>query len=188
MKLVKIFRHLSLLFLLIGLLLFVKPTYFYLKSYFVEFILNKNWDYYKDNGIIKNNFLDVVPSGKIIISKIGIDNIILKGGDRNTLSYGLGLVDNGVDLHQNKYNIVIAGHRDTHFNKLKSVNKGDSIVIEHIEGKSEYIVSDIVLVEPSEITYLEKNNFNTLTLITCFPFNYVGNAPLRMIVIGKLTE
>ena len=48
--------------------------------------------------------------------------------------------------------------------------------------------SDIVLVEPSEITYLEKNNFNTLTLITCFPFNYVGNAPLRMIVIGKLTE
>ena len=58
----------------------------------------------------------------IIISKIGIDNIILKGGDQNTLSYGLGLVDNGVDLHQNKYNIVIAGHRDTHFNKLKSVN------------------------------------------------------------------
>ena len=81
---------------------------------------------------------------------------------------------------------MISGHRDTQFNKLKSVNKGHRIILEHIEGKSEYIVDNIILVDPSEITYLEKNNFNTLTLITCYPFNYVGAAPLRMIVVGKL--
>jgi len=188
MKLIKIFRLLSLLFLLIGLLLFVKPAYFYVKSYLVQIILNENWDYYKDNGIVKYNFLDVIISGKIIIPEIGLDNIVLKGADQNTLSYGLGLVDNDVNLYQNKYNIVISGHRDTHFNKLKSINKGDKVILEHIEGKSEYIVDDIVLVDPSEIEYLEKNKFNMLTLITCYPFNYIGDAPLRMIVIGKLTE
>ena len=187
MKLVKIFRLLSLLFLLTGLLLFVKPTYFYIKSYLVQFILNENWNYYKDNGVIKNNFLDVILSGKIIIPEIGLDNIVLKGADQNTLSYGLGLVDNGVAIHEDRYNIVISGHRDTQFNKLKSVNKGHRIILEHIEGKTEYIVENIVLVDPSEITYLEKNNFNTLTLITCYPFNYVGAAPLRMIVVGKLS-
>ena len=186
MKLVKIFRLLSLLFLLIGLLLFIKPTYFYVKSYIVQFILNADWNYYKDNGTIKNNFLNVIPSGKIIIPKIELENIVLKGSDQNTLSYGLGLVENGVAVHQNRYNIVISGHRDTHFNKLKNIKKGYRIILEHIEGKSEYIVDNIILVDPFEIQFLEKNNFNTLTLVTCYPFNYVGDAPLRMIVIGKL--
>ena len=188
MQLIKIFRFISVLFLLIGLLLFIKPAYFYIKSYLVQIVLDENWDYYKDNGILKNNFLDVVISGKIIIPKIGIDNIVLKGADQNTLSYGLGLLDNGVSLYQNKYNIVISGHRDTHFKKLESVKKGHRIILEHIEGKSEYIVDDIILVNPSEIEYLEKNKFNMLTLITCYPFNYIGDAPLRMIVIGKLIE
>ena len=186
MKLVKIFKLLSLIFLLMGLLLFFKPAYFYAKSYFVKFILSGNWEHYKNKGFINNNLFDVIPSGKIIIPEIGLENIVLEGASQSTLAYGLGLFDNDVAIHQSRYNVVISGHRDTHFNKLKNIKIGQSIVLEHVEGKSEYVVNDIFLVDPTEISFLDKNNLNTLTLITCYPFNYIGDAPLRMIVIGKL--
>ena len=126
---------------------------------------------------IKNNLFDIIPSGKITIPEIGLENIVLEGADQRTLAYGLGLFDNDVDIHQKRYNIVISGHRDTHFKKLKNIRKGDKIVLEHTEGKSEYIVDDIILIDPTEIRFLEKNNFNRLTLITWFARKNSGDVP-----------
>ena len=186
MKRSRIFRLFALAILFTGILFTFKPIYFYVRLYLSEIILQNQWDEIKKGTKLKNNFLNLIPIGRIIIPGVNLDTIILDGSDERILSYGLGKVSNGSKIHEKRNNIVISGHRDTHFKKLKAINIGDKIILEHLEGESKYAVNDIFLVDPDEISYIEKNKNNTLTLITCFPFNYIGAAPLRMIVVGKL--
>ena len=122
-----------------------------------------------------------------MIPDIGLSSIVLDGANERTLSYGLGQVKNGSEIHENRHNIVISGHRDSHFRKLRDIRVGDKIVIEHIEGESKYVVDDIFLADPSEIEYIDKGRDQSLTLITCYPFDApIAGGPLRYIVTAKL--
>ena len=180
------FKFVSLCFLIIGSVLLFKPSYYYLKGYITQYILHDIWNKNKSNQKSLFEYLNLRPVGKLLKPDVNIDCIILDIINDKTLSYGLALFSNEVKTYNNNFNIVIAGHRDSYFNNLRMIEKGDYLHLEHIEGKSSYVVEDIVIDFPSNIEYVNKNIKNRITLITCYPFQYIGSAPLRYIVIGKL--
>lgn len=85
-------------------------------------------------------------------------------------------------------NVVLAGHRDSHFRKLKKIKKNDLIKLESASKSSFYIVTDITPTSGDDIYWTEDTGADVLTLITCYPFNYVGKAEERFIVRGELVN
>jgi sortase A len=79
-------------------------------------------------------------------------------------------------------NIGIAGHRDTFFRSLKDLKRRDKIDITTHSGRFHYTVESLTIVDPSDISVLKSMGGHSLTIVTCFPFQYVGNAPRRFIV------
>jgi sortase A len=89
-------------------------------------------------------------------------------------------------------NVVLSGHRDTFFRPLRNIQLGDEIKIKTLDGEFEYQVKSTKVVLPRDVQVLQPSGENTLTLVTCFPFYYVGAAPKRFIVhahqIGRLPK
>jgi len=81
---------------------------------------------------------------------------------------------------------VLAGHRDTFFRPLKRVRAGDAITLRTRDGDFEYLVESTAVVRPTDLDVIQPTDRPTLTLITCFPFYYVGPAPDRFIVRANL--
>jgi sortase A len=79
-------------------------------------------------------------------------------------------------------NAAFAGHRDTFFRKLRHVRKGDRIVVTTPDGVYDYVVRETRVVPPSDVSVLEPTAEQSLTLVTCYPFDYIGSAPERFIV------
>lgn len=95
-------------------------------------------------------------------------------------------------LTQSTGNVVLSGHRDTFFRRLRNIQLGDKIKIKTLDGEFEYQVESTEVVLPGDMQVLQPSSENTLTLVTCFPFYYVGAAPKRFIVrarqIGRLPK
>ena len=183
----KIFRIIFFITFILGISLLIKPVYFYSKGILIQFLLMDSWNDYKNKGI-KKKWFNISPIGKLSIHKITLEHIVLDGAGDSELSYGLGKVDGSASLHEKNQNIIIAGHRDSFFKELRYIKKNDQIVLEHIEGKTIYKVDDIAIVSPLESNYITDKKRNTLILITCFPFNFIGDAPKRFIVECSLIE
>ena len=83
-------------------------------------------------------------------------------------------------------NCVIAGHRDTHFRVLKDLRAGDEIVVESARGTFRYRVTGLRIVFPTNTKLIQPEQQPVLTLVTCFPFYYVGPAPKRFIVRAEM--
>ena len=184
-------RIIKLLFLssfLIGIFLLIKPIYFYSKGYMIQYFLSESWNEYRINRNMKYDWFNLQPIGKLTVPRLQISNIILDGSDNRILAYGLGKIENNTLIHESMQNIAIAGHRDSYFKDLKNIVVNDEVLLEHIEGTSKYRVEKTIIVRPEEIDYIKKDKKNTLTLITCFPFNFIGNAPQRFIVQCKLVQ
>ena len=82
---------------------------------------------------------------------------------------------------------MIAGHRDTHFRFLKDIQRGELIQLQSLTGKMiQYEVSETIIVDEKQAEYLANTSENTLTLITCYPFDAIRpGGPLRYLVIAK---
>ena len=106
---------------------------------------------------------------------------VFEGTDDLTLNRGLGRII-GTAAFGGPGNIGIAGHRDGFFRVLKDVQQGDSIEITTVEGRSDYVVDRITVVDPGDVQVLQPGGAAELTLITCYPFYFVGNAPHRYVV------
>jgi sortase A len=125
--------------------------------------------------------------GEIQIRRLGLRAIVAQGESAATLQRAVGhLADTA--LPGELGNVVLAGHRDTFFRPLKSVHPGDAITLKTREGDFEYLVESSAVVRPSNVQVLEPTGGRTLTLITCFPFSYVGSAPDRFIVRARQRE
>jgi sortase A len=85
-------------------------------------------------------------------------------------------------------NVVLAGHRDTFFRPLKRVQVGDAITLKTRIGDFEYLVESTAVVPPTDVQVLQPTGGRTLTLITCFPFTYLGSAPNRFVVRARETH
>jgi sortase A len=79
-------------------------------------------------------------------------------------------------------NVALAAHRDTFFRPLRNIRTGDAIEVETVRGTYQYRVESIQIVTPQDTQVLNATNRPELTLITCYPFYYVGSAPKRFIV------
>jgi sortase A len=121
------------------------------------------------------------------IPKIGLEVPVLEGTDDLNLNRALGHISGTARPGENG-NIGIAGHRDGFFRGLKDVVIGDSVEIMTQTETSTYAIDEILIVDPSDVTVLAPRSHSSLTLVTCYPFYFVGSAPQRYIVHASLTK
>ena len=110
---------------------------------------------------------------------------ILDSTDDLALNRGAGHVE-GTALPGEAGNIAIAAHRDGFFRGLKDIQLGDEIELTTLEGQQAFVVSRLDIVDPYEVSVLDPTSEPVLTLITCYPFYFVGSAPERFIVRATL--
>jgi len=127
----------------------------------------------------KNN--GTAPMAVIKIDRLNIEGPIFDGTDKLTLDRGIGLVA-GTAMPGETGNMALSAHRDSYFRPLKDVVVGDRIELLTQKGVQEFEVSEITIVDSQDISVLDPTDTSVLTLITCYPFYYVGYAPDRFIV------
>lgn len=119
--------------------------------------------------------------GRIEIHTIGIAAMILEGSEESSLQRGVGHII-GTSLPGQQGNIVLSAHRNTFFRPLHDIKPDDEIILTTLEGYYRYRVESTKVVDPEEIDVLNDTGEDILTLVTCYPFNYIGKAPQRFIV------
>jgi LPXTG-site transpeptidase (sortase) family protein len=107
--------------------------------------------------------------------------VVLEGSDTGTLRLGVGRLRNS-GLPGDAGNVVLAGHRDTFFRSLREIRPGDQISLRTPQGTFPYAVDWTTVVSPRDTSVLAQTASPALTLVTCYPFYYVGSAPQRFIV------
>ena len=121
------------------------------------------------------------PIGVIEIPRLGLSSIVLESDDTETLLFGVGhLAD--TPLPWRGGNSVFAAHRDTFFRGLGDIKRNDVIRFRAGDRELSYRVQQTKIVKPTDVEVLAPTKSATLTLITCYPFHYVGPAPKRFIV------
>jgi sortase A len=123
--------------------------------------------------------------GRIEMPRLQLSALAREGADVGTLRRAVGHIP-GTALPGSPGNAGFAAHRDTFFRPLKSVRKGDEVIVTTTRGVYRYIVTGTRIVEPEEVSVLDQTAGATLTLVTCYPFEYVGSAPQRFIVRAAL--
>ena len=121
------------------------------------------------------------PLALLRIPSIGLEVPVLEGTDDFTLNRAVGRIE-GTARPGQPGNVGIAGHRDGYFRGLKDVGVGVAIELETPGDSRTYRVSDVRIVSPDDVSVLDPTPEPTLTLVTCYPFYFVGDAPKRYIV------
>ncbi len=127
------------------------------------------------------------PLAVLRISAINLEVPVLEGTDDLTLNRAVGHIE-GTAAPRETGNIGIAGHRDGFFRGLKDIHLGDTIDLFTETGNSRYVVDEIVIVLPDDVSVLAPRSTPALTLVTCYPFYFVGSAPLRYIVHATISD
>ena len=120
---------------------------------------------------------------RIEIRSVGLTAMILEGTDEGTLRLAVGHIP-GTPLPGRQGNVALAGHRDTFFRGLRDIRVNDEITLTTLSGSYRYRVDSTKVVKPEETEVLEDDG-DILTLVTCYPFNFVGSAPRRFIVRAR---
>lgn len=125
--------------------------------------------------------------GRIEIPEIGVSAIVQEGVASRILRRGAGRIP-GTAFPWEAGNVGIAAHRDSFFRGLKDISKNDTIVLTTVNGTYRYQVDWMQVVQPKDTDVLHDTSGDTLTLVTCYPFYYVGSAPKRFIVRAHRIE
>ena len=134
-----------------------------------------------------NEQRDEPPLAIMSIDKLDLKVPVYNGTDEINLNRGAGRIK-GTGRIDSPGNLGIAGHRDGFFRVLKDIELGDSINMLTHQGNSEFVVSSITIVDPTDVSVLAPTDDSTITLVTCYPFYFVGHAPKRYIVKGELVS
>jgi sortase A len=124
-----------------------------------------------------------VPVARLMISRLGLDEVVVEGVDEKALNAGPGHVP-GSELPGGKGNSILSGHRDRHFRRLADLKVGDTIVTETSQKRVKWLVSSIRIID-KDAPALFRSEEALLTLTTCWPIRYLGTAPERMIVEAR---
>src|SRR5580704_15373184 len=123
--------------------------------------------------------------GRLTIPRLHLNAMVREGVRENTLSLALGHVPSTA-LPGQKGNVAVAGHRDTIFRSLHGIRRYDVIRLETpSSGSYVYQVSSVEVVDPTDVSVLQTSGDSELTLVTCYPFSYIGPAPQRFIVKAR---
>lgn len=125
--------------------------------------------------------------GRIEIPHLGLSAIVMEGTGRTTLRRSVGHIL-GTTLPGQPGNIGISGHRDTYFRPLRNIRQNDIITLTTLLGEYRYRVKFTKVVGPNDVSVLVSSGKEILTLITCYPFYFVGSAPDRFIVRAERVE
>ena len=121
------------------------------------------------------------PLAVLSIDHLGVEGPVYDGTGEDVLTRGVGRIEGTARVRQ-RGNLGIAGHRDSFFRPLKDIEIGDMMTLQTGDGTVNYAVSSIEIVEPEDVHVLAPTADRTITLVTCYPFYYVGHAPKRYIV------
>ena len=119
--------------------------------------------------------------GRLEIPRLGVSVMVVEGAEDADLKRAVGHIP-GTALPGEPGNVGIAGHRDTFFRPLRRIQPNDTITLDTFQGAYRYRVMSTEVVRPEDIQVLYPTRHDSLTLVTCFPFDYIGSAPKRFIV------
>ena len=122
--------------------------------------------------------------GRIEIPRLLLSVAVIEGIDDTTLRRAIGHIP-GTALPGHPGNVGLAGHRDTFFRPLKDLRIKDEILFSTLKGNYKYVVVSLTIVDPDDVGVLAASRENVLTLVTCYPFYYIGPAPQRWIVRAR---
>lgn len=119
--------------------------------------------------------------GHMEIPRLGVSAAVLQGTASRTLRLGVGHIQ-GTAIPGTPGNSAIAGHRDTFFRALQDIHDGDEIELKTADTSTRYIVVWARVVGPEDTSVLDSTGESALTLVTCYPFYFIGAAPKRFVV------
>jgi sortase A len=122
--------------------------------------------------------------GEIQVPRLDLNVMVVQGDSPASLRRAVGHLSKSA-LPGEWGNVALAGHRDTFFRPLRDIRLGDEIRFTTSVRSFEYVVESIEVVAPTDIRVLEPSTGHDLTLLTCFPFYYVGSAPKRFVVRAR---
>jgi sortase A len=125
--------------------------------------------------------------GRLEIPRLSLSAVVFEGADPDVLERGAGHLP-GSALPGDRGNTVLAAHRDTFFRSLRGIRVGDLVKIHRPQRDSAYVVQSARVVEPDEVDVLKPTPEPALTLITCYPFRFIGPAPERFVVRAILAK
>ena len=127
------------------------------------------------------------PLAVLRVPKIRLEVAVLPGTDDRTLDRSVGHIE-GTSRPGTDGNVGIAGHRDGFFRGLKDLVTGDLIELDTVQGTEAYRVERTWVVSPDDVSVLDPTSTRAITLVTCYPFYFVGSAPDRFILRAVRVE
>jgi sortase A len=125
--------------------------------------------------------------GRLEAPAVGLSATVLEGSDDGTLARGAGHIE-WTPLPGAGGNVGIAGHRDTVFRPVRRLHAGETLVLTTADRVYTYQIERTQIVTPETVSVLDPTPRPTLTLVTCYPFTYIGHAPKRFIVTATLVD
>jgi sortase A len=122
--------------------------------------------------------------GRISIPRLHLTAMVEEGTDNATLRQAVGHIPSTV-LPGQRGNVAISGHRDSFFRGLEDLRKNDEVEFSTPKGTFRYEIESLVVVEPQNTSVLASSAENTLTIVTCYPFHYIGSAPKRFVARAR---
>jgi sortase A len=122
--------------------------------------------------------------GEISVPRLGLKSIVVQGDSEKLLRLAVGHIPETA-LPGEAGNVALAGHRDGLFRPLRDVERGDPIILRTPDREFQYEVEWTAVVPPTAVTVIQPTNEPALTLVTCFPFHYIGAAPERFVVRAR---
>jgi sortase A len=127
-----------------------------------------------------------IPEAVLRIPSLNLVVPVFEGTSEENLNRGAGRIEGTAHIGESG-NVGIAAHRDGFFRVLKDVRVGQSLTLERLDGTETYRIVAMTIVEPSDVSVLAATDKHAITLVTCYPFYYVGSAPQRFIVRAEKT-
>lgn len=128
------------------------------------------------------------PQAVLRIPKLKLEVPVYTGTSDFVLNRGAGHIEGTAAVDSTTGNIGVAAHRDGFFRVLKDIEVGDVMYLDTITDTREYRVSRLDIVTPKDVHVLDPTPTSTVTLVTCYPFYFVGTAPERFIVRAQITQ
>ena len=174
----------ALVLLAAGAAFFGRGTWIFAKAQVAQVLLARAWETTRQGGqaIKPWPWADTWPVARLTVPRLGVEEIVLAGGHGEAMAFGPGHV--GVSAAPGSAgNVVLAGHRDTHFRFLREIEPSDEILLESASSLRRYRVTETAVVDFRDRRPLAAAPQPTLTLITCYPFDsIVPGGPLRYVV------
>lgn len=180
-----ILRAMLYLFTISGILLLVYAGYSIADAHAYQALEKIRFESAKVSGSDEPRHVvqgDVI--GEMEVARLGLKAIVVQGDSPKILRRAVGhIVETALPGKQG--NVALAGHRDSFFRPLRNIRPGDAITLKTLDGDFQYEVEFTAIVPPTDTGVLQPSGERTLTLVTCFPFYYVGSAPNRFVVHAR---